>query len=87
MEQNSSSMARSQSRDYAASSYSESTTYSYSKSPAQTASKWSSSLKQTVKVAVKDLGRPPTYRYDMEHGARSLDLGGPYSGNQRGSRS
>jgi hypothetical protein len=79
--------SRSQSQDYAASTYSDSTTYSYSKERATTASKPSSGFKQSVKAVFKDLGRPPTYRYDLDHGARSSDLGGPFNSNQRGSRS
>ncbi|KAI1776622.1 hypothetical protein F4818DRAFT_354800 [Hypoxylon cercidicola] len=56
-----------------ASTYSEATTYSYDKEQSQTETKQKRSMRQRLKDAFKDLGSPPTSKYDREHGQETRD--------------
>ncbi|KAI0013004.1 hypothetical protein F4779DRAFT_614165 [Xylariaceae sp. FL0662B] len=60
-----------------ASTYSESTTYSYDKEK-QGQSQPKRSMRQRMKDVVKDMGKPPTARYDSEHGIKTKDVGGSH---------
>ncbi|KAK1638394.1 hypothetical protein BDP81DRAFT_392989 [Colletotrichum phormii] len=57
---------------YAPSTFSETSTIcSFEKDPAETAApavKERRSLRSRVKRALREVGNPPTYRYDLEHG-------------------
>ncbi|KAI1073666.1 hypothetical protein F5B20DRAFT_587075 [Whalleya microplaca] len=57
-----------------ASTYSGSTAYSYNKEEGQ--SKPKRSMRQKIKEVWKDMGNPPTARYDSEHGTSSKDAKG-----------
>jgi hypothetical protein len=56
----------------AASAYSVDTAYSYEKAPASqpSHSKSKGSWRQRVKKSLKEVGYPPTYHYDLEHGIK-----------------
>lgn len=61
-----------QTKDYATSTYSESSAYSYSKPSEEPRNmKTKRSLKQRVKDAIKDIGTSP-FQYDDEKEARSF---------------
>ncbi|KAI1342439.1 hypothetical protein F5Y15DRAFT_304462 [Xylariaceae sp. FL0016] len=58
----------------AASTYSQSTTYSYDKDP-KAAPKPKPSIGQRIKGVFQDMGGSPTARYDREHGRDSRNEG------------
>ncbi|KAI1397533.1 hypothetical protein F4819DRAFT_471755 [Hypoxylon fuscum] len=51
-----------------ASTYSESTTYSYDKDKSHSETNTKRSMKQRIKDTFKDMGSPPTSKYDRDHG-------------------
>ncbi|KAI1386755.1 uncharacterized protein F4822DRAFT_325645 [Hypoxylon trugodes] len=56
-----------------ASTYSESTTYSYDKEKSQGDTKQKRSMKQRIKETFKEMGSPPTSKYDRDHGLATKD--------------
>lgn len=79
-------MPSQQSKDYAPSSFSEATTNSDMSKPDAAGSKSSRrSMKQRMKQVIKDMGNPPTYRYDQEHGKAGGQVpSGPWTDHRPG---
>ncbi|KAI6084397.1 hypothetical protein F4821DRAFT_242756 [Hypoxylon rubiginosum] len=63
----------SQVKPSSASTYSESTTYSYDKDKSQTETTPKRSMRQRLKGVFKDMGNPPTSKYDREHDQETTD--------------